>query len=155
MLIGVLLCSFFAIPLVLILLVRFFKRPTAAFHRAFTNRLASKFAARLPGFAVLVNVGRRSGKIYRTPVNVFWNEDVVLIALTYGRKSGWVSNVLAAGHCELQTRGVSYQLFSPVVVHDPLRGRFPRLVSTVLGLIDANDYVQFEVRYDEARRTRS
>jgi len=90
----------------------------------------------------------------RRLVNVFWNRDMVLIALTYGRESGWVANVLAAGRCELQTRGVSYQLFSPVIVHDPLRRPFPRLVSTVLCLINANDYLQFEVRHDQSRRKR-
>jgi len=33
-----------------------------------------------------------------------------VIALTYGRESEWVKNVLAAGGCELETRGVRYQL---------------------------------------------
>jgi hypothetical protein len=37
---------------------------------------------------------------------------------------------------------VQYQLFSPVIVHDPTRRRFPLLVRTVLGLIDANDFLQ-------------
>ena len=88
-------------------------------------------------------------------MNVFWDQDMVLIALTYGRESGGVANALAAGRCELQPRGVSYQLFLPVIVQDPLRRRFPRLVSTVLGLINANDYLQFEVRQDKAQRKRS
>ena len=37
---------------------------------------------------------------------------------------------------------MQYQLFSPVIVHDPARRRFPLLVRTVLGLIDANDFLQ-------------
>src|SRR5690349_19014090 len=83
--------------LIALLLVRFYKRPVAAFHRVFTNRVTIQFAARLPGFAVLSNVGRKSGRRYRTPVNVFRETDTFLIALTYGRDSGWVKNVLAAG----------------------------------------------------------
>jgi hypothetical protein len=36
---------------------------------------------------------------------------------------------------------VQYQLFRPVIVHDPTRRRFPLLVRAVLGLIDANDFL--------------
>jgi hypothetical protein len=53
MVIAVLVISLLAILLAPILLVRFCKRPVAAFHRAITNRIATRFAARLPGFAVL------------------------------------------------------------------------------------------------------
>lgn len=142
MLTAALLSLFFASPIVFLLFVRFFKRPTAAFHRAFTNRLTSRFAARLPGLAIVVNVGRQSGRIYRTPVNVFWHGDRVLIALTYGRESGWVSNVLAAGGCELEARGTIYRLSSPVIVHDPSRRQFSFLVRSILWFIKTDDYLQ-------------
>ena len=113
--------SLIAILLVPILLVRFRKRQLAAFHRVVTNRIARPFAARLPGFGVVTNAGRKTGKLYRTPVNVFRQSNRFRIALTYGRESGWVRNVLASGACELETRGVSYQLRAPVIVHDPTR----------------------------------
>lgn len=134
--------SLLAILLAPILLVRFRKRQVAAFHRAITNRIASPFAIRLPGFAIVTNVGRKSGRFYRTPVNVFRQPDGFLIALTYGRDSGWVRNVLAAGKCQLETRRVAYQLSAPIIVHDPTRRRFPLLVRIILGLIDANDFMQ-------------
>src|SRR6202167_2457530 len=125
-----------------IFLVRFCKRQVAAFHRAITNRIAIRFAAQLPGFAIVTNVGRKSGRLYRAPVNVFRTPDGFLIALTYGRDSGWVRNVLAAGSCQLETRRVQYQLFRPVLVRDPTRRQFPAVVRAVLGLIDANDFLQ-------------
>jgi deazaflavin-dependent oxidoreductase (nitroreductase family) len=134
-----------AIPVVFILLVRFLKKPMAGFHRAVTNRIACRFAARLPGFALIRNVGRKSGKLYCTPVNVFRRRNGFLIALTYGRDSGWVANVLASGACELETRGVSYHLVNAVLVHDRSRRRFPPLVRVVLGLIDANDYLELQL----------
>jgi deazaflavin-dependent oxidoreductase (nitroreductase family) len=134
--------SLLAILLGPILLVRLCKRQVAAFHRAITNRIASRFAARLPGFAIVTNMGRKSGRLYRTPVNVFREPDGFLIALTYGRDSGWVRNVLAAGGCQLETRRVPYQLFAPIIVHDPTRRRFPLIVRIVLRLIDANDFMQ-------------
>lgn len=34
---------------------------------AVTNRVTSLFAGWLPGFGILTHVGRRSGKVYRTP----------------------------------------------------------------------------------------
>src|SRR3989442_14278605 len=120
--------SLLAILLAPILLIRFRKRWVAAFNLAVTNRITSQFAARLPGFGIVTNVGRKSGKLYRTPVNVFGMADGFRIALTYGRDSGWVRNVLAAGGCQLATRGVSYQLRAPAIVRDPPRRRFPPLV---------------------------
>ncbi|MGA9710514.1 MAG: nitroreductase family deazaflavin-dependent oxidoreductase, partial [Candidatus Sulfotelmatobacter sp.] len=142
MVIAVSVISLLAILLAPILLVRFCKRSVAAFHRAVTNRVARPFASRLPGFGVVTNAGRNSGKLYRTPVNVFREPDGFLIALTYGRDSGWVKNVLAAGGCQLETRRVLYQLSAPIIVHDPTRRRFPLVVRIVLRLIDANEFLQ-------------
>ncbi len=136
------LLSFLAIVLAAILLVRFRKRSVAAFHRRVTNRVTIPFAARLPGFGIITSVGRKSGKLYRTPVNVFREPDGFRIALTYGRDSGWVRNVLAAGGCELETRRVLYQLCAPVLVHDSTRRQFPIIVRIVLGLVDANDVLK-------------
>ncbi|MGB6384477.1 MAG: nitroreductase family deazaflavin-dependent oxidoreductase [Terriglobales bacterium] len=134
--------SLLVILLAPILLVRFRKRPLARFHRAVTNPIAVRFAARLPGFAVVTNVGRYSGKLYRTPVNVFREANGFMIALTYGRESGWVKNVLAARGCQLETRRVQYQLCAPTIVHDPTRRRFPFPVRVILRLIDTNDFMQ-------------
>ena len=125
-----------------ILLIRFRKSWVAAFNLAVTNRITSRFAARLPGFGVLTHVGRKSGRVYRTPVNVFRAPEGFLIALTYGRESEWVRNVVAAGACQLETRGVQYQLWSQTIVHDPTRRRFPIPVQIVLRLIGANDFMQ-------------
>jgi deazaflavin-dependent oxidoreductase (nitroreductase family) len=137
----------FLLALLAILLVRSCKRGVAAFHRAVTNRIATRFAARLPGFAIITSIGRKSGRLYRTPVNVFREPDGFLIALTYGRDSGWVKNVLVAGGCQLETRRGAYQLSSPVIVHDPSRQRFPLLVRIVLGLIDANDFLKLSTSH--------
>jgi hypothetical protein len=54
-----------ALGLVPILLIRFCKRWVAAFNLAVTNRITSRFAARLPGFGILTHVGRKSRKLYQ------------------------------------------------------------------------------------------
>ena len=41
------------------------------FTTRFVNPLTRLFAGRAPGFGVLTYRGRRSGKIYNTPINVF------------------------------------------------------------------------------------
>ena len=137
--------SLVAILLAGILLMRFRKRWLAAFNLAVTNRITSRFAPRLPGFGIVTHVGRKSGRVYRTPVNVFRAPNGFLIALTYGRESEWVKNVLAAGGCQLETRGVRYQLSAPTIMHDPTRGRFPLPVRVILGFVGANDFMQLSV----------
>jgi hypothetical protein len=82
--------SLLAILLAPILLIRFRKRWVAAFNLAVTNRITSRFAARLPGFGILTHSGRKSGRLNRTPVNVFREPEGFLIALTCGRESEWV-----------------------------------------------------------------
>src|SRR2546427_11559826 len=134
--------SVVAILLAGILLMRFRKRWLAAFNLAVTNRISSRYAPRLPGFGILTHVGRKSGRVYRTPVNVFRAPEGFLIALTYGRESEWVKNVIAAGGCKLETRGVQYQLSAPTIVHDPTRRRFPIPVRIVLRLIGAGGFMQ-------------
>jgi deazaflavin-dependent oxidoreductase (nitroreductase family) len=150
MLITTVVISLLAILLAPILLIRFRKRWVAAFNRAVTNRITSQFAARLPGFGILTHVGRKSGRVYRTPVNVFRAPDGLLIALTYGQESEWVRNVVAAGGCQLRTRGVRYLLSAPTIVHDPSRRRFPVPVRMILGLIGANDFMQLSTSRTQA-----
>jgi deazaflavin-dependent oxidoreductase (nitroreductase family) len=77
----------------------------ARFNLHVTNRVLGPFARRLPGFAVLAHVGRRSGRVRHTPVNLFRDGDRYVIALTYGADSQWVRNVLAAGAVDIETRG--------------------------------------------------
>jgi deazaflavin-dependent oxidoreductase (nitroreductase family) len=126
-------------------MIRFRKRWVAAFNLAVTNRITSRFAARLPGFGILTHVGRKSGKLYRTPLNVFRVPEGFLIALTYGRDSEWVKNVLAAGGCQLETQVMRYRLSAPTIVHDPARRRFPPFVRIVLRLVGANDFMQLSI----------
>ncbi len=128
-----------------VLMMRSRKRWLAKINIAFTNRITSLFAGWLPGFGILTHVGRKSGKVYRTPVNVFRASNGFIIALTYSSQSEWVKNVLAAGGCELKTRGKKHQLSSPKVVRDPKRQRFPIPVRAVLRIVGADEYMELTV----------
>lgn len=125
-----------------VLMVRFRKRWLAKINIAVTNRITSLFAGWLPGFGILTHVGRKSGKVYRTPVNVFRATNGFIVALTYSSHCEWVKNVLAAGGCELKTRGSKYQLSAPNVVRDPTRRRFPIPVRLVLRIVGADEYME-------------
>jgi len=131
-----------AIAVTGVLLMRFRKRWLARINIAFTNRITSLFAGWLPGFGILTHAGRKSGRLYRTPVNVFREPNGFVMALTYSSQCEWVENVLAAGGCELKTRGKQFQLSSPNVVRDPTRRRFPVPVRLVLRLVGADEYME-------------
>lgn len=46
-------------------------RTMARFNKIVTNRVATPFAQLLPGLAVVEHRGRRSGRVFRTPVLLF------------------------------------------------------------------------------------
>ncbi|MGA7047044.1 MAG: nitroreductase family deazaflavin-dependent oxidoreductase [Candidatus Sulfotelmatobacter sp.] len=135
-----------AIAATSVLMMRFRKRWLAKINIAFTNRITSLFAGWLPGFGILTHLGRKSGKVYRTPINVFRASNGFIIALTYSSQSEWVKNVLAAGGCELKTRGKKYQLSALQVVRDPTRRRFPVPVRIVLRIVGADEYMELSIR---------
>ena len=70
-----------------VLMMWFRKRWLAKINVAFTNRITGLFAGWLPGFGILSHVGRKSGKVYRTPINVFRASNGFIIALTYSSQS--------------------------------------------------------------------
>jgi deazaflavin-dependent oxidoreductase (nitroreductase family) len=128
-----------------VLMMRFRKRWLAKINIVFTNRITRLFAGWLPGFGILTHVGRKSGKVYRTPINVFRASNGFIIALTYSSRSEWVKNVLVAGGCQLKTRGREYRLSAPKVVRDPTRRRFPIPVRLVLRLVGADEYMELSI----------
>src|SRR3954451_16912024 len=113
----------------------------ARFNLKVTNRVLGPLAERLPGFGIVHHVGRRSGQARRTPVNLFRHGDRYVIALTYGRDSQWVRNVLAAGEFDVETRGRRLHLSGPELVHDDRHTLVPAPVRLVLGLLDVTDFL--------------
>ena len=117
-------------------------RKTASFNRRVTNRLTGPAAHRLPGFGVVVHRGRKSGHLYETPVNVFRAPGGYTIALTYGAEAEWVKNVLAAGGCELITRGRRHRLVAPEVVLDDRQRLAPAAIRPFLHFMRVTEFVR-------------
>ncbi|HYZ55412.1 MAG TPA: nitroreductase family deazaflavin-dependent oxidoreductase [Streptosporangiaceae bacterium] len=116
----------------------------ARLNRAGLNRVMRLIAPWMPGLGVVVHRGRRSGRIYRTPVNVFARPDGYVFALTYGTDADWVRNVQAAGACELETRGHHVRLVSPRLIHDESRDGIRIPERYVLGLLHVTDFLSLE-----------
>jgi deazaflavin-dependent oxidoreductase (nitroreductase family) len=111
------------------------------FNRVGLNRVTKLIAPWMLGFGVVVHRGRRSGRSYHTPVNVFPKSDGYVIALTYGPATDWVKNVQAAGGCELETLGRRIRLVSPHLFHDDSRRAIPIVPRQILWLIGVTDFL--------------
>ena len=116
-----------------------FLRP---FTMRFVNPVTRLFAGWLPGFGLLTYTGRRSGRQYRTPLNVFNRGASYVFALTYGSEANWVRNVLAAGGCEIRVRGRDVRLVEPELVVDPAGRLVPLPVRVFLRANRVTEYLR-------------
>jgi deazaflavin-dependent oxidoreductase (nitroreductase family) len=102
------------------------------------NRLTRRLAhASLGPFSIVRHVGRRSGKLYETPIIVSRVNDGFVIELTYGPDVDWHKNVVAAGSCSVVWHGQEYRI-DQIEPLDTQTGRaaFPpwqRLILRLLG----------------------
>ena len=119
-----------------------FPRWLARINLYVTNRILGPLARLVPGMAVVVHRGRKTRRPYRTPVLVFRRDHHFIIALTYGRESQWVQNVLAQDGCDLETVGRTVRLTRPRIVHDPQRQSMPSLVRIALRFINVSDFLE-------------
>ena len=92
----------------------------ARFNRYVTNPIQRMWAGWAPSFGILEHVGRRSGKAYRTPLNVF-NAEIdgrpgVAILLSYGPDTDWLKNLTAAGGGRMQRHGKTFGVHNPQTV---------------------------------------
>jgi deazaflavin-dependent oxidoreductase (nitroreductase family) len=121
-------------------------RPPLAVIRPFTthvfNPVSRLFVRWLPGFGILGYRGRKSGKAYRTPMNVFRHGDAWVFALTYGSDVQWVKNVIAAGEATLEIRRRRIRLVDPELFVDPQRRLMPLGVRQVLGLMRVSEFMR-------------
>jgi deazaflavin-dependent oxidoreductase (nitroreductase family) len=85
----------------------------------YVNPITRPVAKKLPTFAVLTHRGRKTGRAYQTPINVFRQGNDYFFFLTYGSDVNWVKNVLASGSCSIETRGGVVELAEPELITDP------------------------------------
>lgn len=117
-----------------------------AFLRPFTTKVFNPFSRHIAGwmplFGLIEHHGRKSGGIYRTPMNVFRDGDDWIFALTYGSDVHWVKNVIAAGGCRLTTRRRTHDLTNPRLFVDKSRHLMPVPVRQFLGLMRVSEFMR-------------
>lgn len=106
------------------------------------NPVLRRVAGRLPDFALLTYVGRKSARRYTTPINVFEHDGTYVFALTYGHDVQWLKNVLAAGSCEIRTRGRNVRLVDPELFEDPSRRFVSAPARFILRLTNVTEFVR-------------
>jgi deazaflavin-dependent oxidoreductase (nitroreductase family) len=118
-------------------------RRMARFNKHVFNKVTIHLAGRLPYMGIVIHVGRHSGNVYRTPVNVFRTGDGFRFALTYGRDTDWVRNAQSFGAVRLITRHREYELTGPQLVADPERHGVPRPARLVLKIMRVSEFLDF------------
>lgn len=117
----------------------------ARFNKVATNKVLVHLAGHGP-FVELEHVGRRSGRVYRVPLNAFRTGDTVTFALTYGPRVDWLRNVRAAGGCRLRMRGDVLALGAPVDLAPEVGlARMPAPARVVLRLARVDHFVEMPV----------
>lgn len=111
-------------------------------NRVFTNPLMRTFAWVVPPLAVVQHVGRKSGRVYRTPVVAFQTGKGFVIPLTYGRDVDWAQNLLKARRGVIEQRGRTYEVTNPRIVDRDVAYRWlPPVVRSVLYAADLPGFV--------------
>jgi deazaflavin-dependent oxidoreductase (nitroreductase family) len=87
----------------------------ARFNKVVTNRIQGTYAWLVPGWVVICHHGRKSGRLYRTPVNAYKQGDSLAVVLVYGDRTDWVRNVLAAD-AQVVRAGRTHALLNPRLV---------------------------------------
>ena len=88
----------------------------ARFNRRVMNHLIRPLSGRVAMWSIIEHRGRRSGKVYRTPVSMFPTADGVAILLAYGEDRDWVRNLDAAGGGRAVMSGKTFDVIDPRIV---------------------------------------
>ena len=87
------------------------------FNRRWLNPVMLRMAGRPNWYAArLEHVGRRSGRLYATPVVAKPVTGGYAVPLPYGRHVDWLRNLEAAGRARLQVDGQRYRVANPRIV---------------------------------------
>jgi len=116
-------------------------KKVAVINKYVTNRIILTFAGWLPPFAEITHTGRRSGRVYRTPVLAFSTGDGFVLALTYGRDVDWVKNLQASAG-SIKRGGERYPLASVRFIgQDDAENVVPFLLRAFLSLLSVEDFI--------------
>lgn len=121
-------------------------RRLTRFNRDVANKLTRPFARHLPGLGVLSHQGRRTGRIYETPMNVWRDGSRLVVALTYGDEVDWLRNARASRRSQMVTRGKTLVVGRPVdLASSEGMTAVPAPVRMALGVLGVTGFVAFPI----------
>ena len=116
------------------------------FNKHVTNKFFLVFAGWFKPMAIVVHSGRRSGRLYYTPVMAFPIDNGFLFALTYGNDVDWVKNLIASGKGILRYEGKEFHIQGfRLVAFKEVEQCFPLIVQTFLKVIRVRDCLESTV----------
>src|SRR2546421_1204551 len=71
----------------------------------------------MPIVGILLHRGRRSGRVYATPLGMRPLADSFVMPLTFSAQAGWYQNVVAAGAAQVTYGGETYDVGGPGGIH--------------------------------------
>jgi deazaflavin-dependent oxidoreductase (nitroreductase family) len=123
-------------------------RRVVRFVAAFVNPLVLLVAGRrwMPVVGILRHRGRRSGRMYATPIGMRPLGDSFVIPRTFSDKAAWYLNIKAAGGATVKYLGRTYELDDPEVLdYATAKTAFPRYELLQFRLIGINEYLRLRV----------
>jgi deazaflavin-dependent oxidoreductase (nitroreductase family) len=122
-------------------------RPVVAFLTRRLNPLIAKLAGRrhVRAYALIEHRGRRSGRIYTTPVSARPIAGGFMVPMAFGEQADWFRNVQAAGECVIRWNGDAYHLVEPELMDSATAmAAFPRF-QRMLAPLFARQYVRLRL----------
>lgn len=123
--------------------------PIPSFVPQLNKRFLNKALVHLAGvgpFVEVEHVGRRSGRVFRTPIMAFRDGSTITIALTYGPDVDWLKNLRAAGGGRMHVGRQLVTLGAPRRLSTTSgRARMPFAVRHMLSLMRVPDFVELAV----------
>lgn len=120
-------------------------RGTVRWLAALINPLILLVAGRrwMPILGVLHHRGRRSGRMFATPLGMRPLGNTFVMPRTFGENAGWYLNVQAAAWCVVTYRGHDYTLIEPEIVdYETAAPAFPRYELLQFRAIGINEYLR-------------
>jgi deazaflavin-dependent oxidoreductase (nitroreductase family) len=123
-------------------------RRIVRFVARFVNPVVVLIAGRrwMPILGVLHHAGRRTGRLYATPLGMRRLGDSFVMPRTFGEDAAWYRNVLAAGGCSVTYLGKEYTLVEPEVIdYVTAAAAFPRYERLQFRLIGIDEYLRLRI----------
>ncbi len=105
---------------------------------------------------VIHHRGRKTGRIYATPLGMRRIGDSFVMPLTFGDSAAWYQNVTASGSCEVTYMGRNYTLTGPEVIdYETAAPAFPRYELLQFRFVGIAQYLRMEILQENKAMTRS